>query len=294
MLPAMPNIIIPDESDWKKPEKKHPTYPRDVETANRVQRELTLHIDAAVLPIFCGAEGYDPRLRGTGTLYKIADRHFLVTAAHLIEEGLVLFTARRGISDALIPLGRATYYGDPFDLAVFSLSSEDVQHLPGAQFLNAASIAFPVEACPDTYYIYGYPCEWETPYEKGRDGEIIPLVVTTTPYDGEVPDYVDYNPYIHVLIDTEKKDFRGADNSEFLLPRKLVGMSGSSIWNVNPKGKTWDTWTPDDAKIVAVQVSAFPNSTHAVSKGTRWMNVGRLLHEKFPELRPMIEMMLPK
>jgi hypothetical protein len=227
------------------------------------------------LPILIDGEK-QPEPWGTGTLFNIEDRHFLVTAAHVLSGvDLAKLAYPTGLSNAALHT-----FGDfeifrpeppaAVDVAIVEFkSAETIERLTsGWSFPGLDSVA--LSGCyRGRFIVAGYPVDVHR-----FDGDQVKQSMLTLTTDS-----LDYTPH----VDEPQPDFdqffyhaaEGAqlDGTTQKMPR-LNGASGASIW-VYLGVPTPGLWSPSSAtKIVGVQVSA----KHGVwFRGAAWSAV----HEIF-------------
>jgi hypothetical protein len=205
-----------------------------------------------------------PKVLGTGTLFTHEDRHFIVTAAHILKvdendpgsadidlEGIAFPTGRTAAS--LVTLGSFDILRpDPsshIDVVVFELKDQEaIDHLEsGWRFLEFGAVApFPFNA---RFILSGFPLEGAS-----WDGQSVGqnfLMLTTDPLH-YVPKVTHFEPLVDRFFHLEAEG-ELLDGSRRKIPR-LQGLSGGSVWAYSePAG----IWSPSSAlKVVAVQNSA--------------------------------------
>ena len=129
---------------------------------------------STTLPLFAN-KGDHLALFGSGVLFQLADHHFLITAAHVMDEALK--AERHGYSffidgrpgQGLLPLNKFLVLSslkgplgrddDPFDLSVACLPRELAETLvPHRSFLHMPEVdVFDPQDRDSAYAIYGYP-----------------------------------------------------------------------------------------------------------------------------------------
>ncbi len=239
---------------------------------------------------------------GTGTLFRIADTSFLVTATHVIEEAdnkKLVFTVPH--SDDIIPLGGMGFLAnrDPFDIGVIQLDSQVSNRLEDKNFLRLHHVCDERVDNEGLYCLLGYPeimCE----HENGIL-DLIMLYLTVPPYIGETSALDGYQEIYHLLLDARKSDIKGVDGKtmEFRyrggvdapFPRELKGISGSSVWRIANKPTDVHAKNCDKARIVGVQTSIYQN--RQCIRATYWKAVMSMLTDAIPELRRAIELFRP-
>ena len=245
----------------------------------RFQAEAVPWIERRTVVIFKQAEGGAPVPEGTGVLLQVADRHFLVTAAHALK-------VWREMS-LIIPLGdgtgidirssRAELTRDQrdADFALVPLTDPMVERLLAASkdFVRLAEVdvsgdepAFGIHA------VFGYPLELSKVDEGWRISDAIYYPTTIT----KLPD-VDHGLSIVLDIHPEIVD---SDGDRSRLP-DLHGISGCGIWRLHLKGDDIESWSEERIRLVGIEHTVLPN---------RWIRGARIRHviagvaSQFPDL----------
>jgi hypothetical protein len=249
-----------------------------------------------VVPIY-GQDEDGPSLYGTGTLFRIADTHLLVTAWHVAAEGRP--TGRRqlfisdGISNTpLVPLkGHVDYSADErVDIAICRLDMDTVRCLPNRRFFSLSDVnASDVPLRPGLFHVCGCPWLWQRKDVAKRKLSPKRIAYGTIQYSGPTDALGDYDPKCHLLLTLfDNGSYRSCDGSPVLLPEEhgrvsIRGLSGGSIWQTFQNGEDVRAWDPRRAKIVAIQTLVYLGKTAKI-RGTRWNIVRRLLVKGFPDL----------
>jgi hypothetical protein len=136
------------------------------------------------------AAWYDgkPHHHATGTLIQFSDRHFLVTAAHAIEDfhkakstySDLYLLIDNGNANDLVPLSgnyQATEFvrdreqprirlpgerDDLWDIGLWELDKQTVDALTNKQFLNRKNISITADFTSGAFFLAGCPCSWAT------------------------------------------------------------------------------------------------------------------------------------
>ena len=248
---------------------------------------------------------------GTGTLFRVADHFFLVTAGHVVkhacEHGKTLgiggsddgrFIALTG--DTLVSSeGQYGTSADPLDIGLHRLGPEAVARLSEKRFLLFDDIEFDSQSPTAVYTLFGFPGVWSSasssPDEKVQYKA---LQYTTYRYDGDTSTLQEFQDRFHLLLDGQfhqvtnedasPAQFRDSDGELVPFPRGLPGISGCSVWRIGDLNTPLDDWQVDKSRIVAVQTGVY-HAKRAI-KATRWVAVSTIIHEAFPELRPAMEL----
>lgn len=274
---------------------------RDVELCNRHLPALMDRVRESTVPIFCKPDGVSV-IEGTGTLLRIAERSFLVSAAHVLWEA-----QRKGLpdlpyrepKDGMFNLlakpfryrSNPSYKRDRLDVGIIELDADEVARLEGYRFIRLLETNTNWKPDDDLYLVAGYPTELAS---RNRPNQ--PVIsacayscVTRLLRTDAFPDCDDKR---HILLDASRQGavlLTGTGD----MPLLLDGMSGCSIWKTNLATASPDEWTPLDAVIVGVQTTAHTSPQHAI-QGTLWTGVATLIYETFPSLRPSFDLVLPR
>lgn len=225
---------------------------------------LVGYIGASTIPLLSDS-GQIPEILGTGTLLTHEDRHFIVTAAHILKtDADDLSSADRDLSSIAYPTGRSAaqlltlgpitvYRPAPpsrVDVVVLELRDTETVKVIGRNWIFLtlqATGSLPFNA---RFVLSGYPLEgtrWD-----GRDVGQSFLTLTTDP--------LHYVPEVQYPEPTVDRFFYLQDEGELLdgstrkIP-KLQGLSGASLWAYTEPSPS-ELWTPQKTlRIVGVQSS---------------------------------------
>jgi hypothetical protein len=245
-------------------------------------------------------------LLGTGSLFQIADRFFVVTAAHVIKEAH-LYDRTIGISgdssfisvsgDWICSVSNSE--DDVFDIAVCSLPPDAVQRLSHFRFFRIDDVSFDEYSKTRVFTLFGHPSIWSTPSKK--EGDLLQLKrfeYTAIAYQGSVKDLTNYDPRYHLLLDANseeitwddgtKAEFTDREGKNRTFPRELQGISGCPVWRTVDLGEARENGSMLVPKLVGVETGIYQPSQ--VIRVTRWAAVMTLINAAFPELRPAINL----
>jgi len=258
-----------------------------------------------------GANAPAVRHLGSGTLVRVADEKFVVTAGHVIRTGSE-WKATLGVSVGasgnfiampeswILSSGVTNRSGkDTYDIAVCRLNEEQVAKLGGQTFLRLSDISFSEDVSHGYFLVSGFPQIWSTACDQQADTMKLRLLhLSTSAYDGDTAGLDSYNRRYHILLNAKHDDFvdESGENIRFRmrsgasarLPNDIQGMSGCSVWQIGDVRIPADHWHADQVKLIAVETSVYPN--RSIIKATRWVAVTTLLYTAFPELRPVIDL----
>jgi len=243
---------------------------------------------------------------GTGTLFRIADQCFIVTAGHVIKEAHKYDKSLcvTGPNCSFVRVhgnwicsaeGQYGTFVDPFDVAVLPLDSAAVDRLSDKLFLRLDDASFSKDLSSAIFCLFGYPALLSQP-STNPDTRLLlkPFQYATYAFEGPTDALGGYQPRFHLLlgarlsestdIDGKPISFRDRQGTPVEFPRGLRGISGCSVWKIGDRRRPMEEWNKKSPRIVAVQTSVYHD--HQIIKATRWVAVSTLLHEAFPELRP--------
>ena len=233
---------------------------------------------------------------GTGTLFRVGDISFLATAGHVwteaVKNGYDICVFDITPNNAGMRLQYAVVKGpvyftkDPTDIAVFELDASVVQLLSNRLFLRLNQMVLQ-PTIPGWCWVYGFPSELNT-FDAATSTQRFNQFSFFAPFRQDEPALDNYDRRFHLLINVPRDKAQFLDGRPGELPDRFEGMSGCSIWQPNWRGSEMPTtWTPDNLRIVGIQTSYYRRPS--VIKGTCWGAVARVLYDRKPELRRIIE-----
>jgi hypothetical protein len=268
---------------------------RGLEFIRRMNVGMEEILRRSVVPVY----GYAPelqetRLIGSGTLFRVADQSFLVTAAHVLEDMHRRYpddgfgTADLwGAKKALSIQGRTFY--DPAsenDVGLVELSEETVERLSAFEFLRLSAVDLDPSQPPDgLHYLMGYPIELSSRSRGAYTTD--PFVHSTTllrPEPGRFTNY-NYDLQRHLLMEIDRNEAVNGVGEPANVPRSFEGMSGCPVWRAHIKGDDPRAWTLANARMVGVQTAVLiPPGPATIVKATRWTVVAGLICKAYPDL----------
>jgi hypothetical protein len=218
---------------------------------------------------------------GTGTLFKIADRHFLISAAHILddhspEQWSFGTTPSRGI---IMTFGRGEFYkptDTAVDVCIVELKDKDaVAELEkGWRFLTLDNVWIP-DLSADDILLCGFPSAKSTFDGESLHGRLI--LVRSKLFD-RPPDIKDSEPVkkgvdFFIQFDNPVNELTGENVSQL----DIGGVSGSSIWAYKRGG--WERraiWSSElSLRVIGVQSAYLKNE---YLRGKSWGTVLSLLN----------------
>jgi hypothetical protein len=245
---------------------------------------------------------------GTGTLLKIADVIFVVTAAHVVRQakssdGSLCLASENGV---FVPAsgewfcsseGQHGSHGDPFDVAALEISEETATRLGVTTFLRLHDIGFEDDFGSGVYCLYGFPVLWANASTNSSPVmRATPFQYVSYAFEGNATGLCGYQEKFHLLlsadpsgmtnIEGDPRPFRTKENFPARFPGDLCGISGCSVWRIGDRRVPLGQWNELPPKVVAVETSVYHNNK--VIKATKWMAVTTLLAKAFPDLKAAI------
>lgn len=241
---------------------------------------------------------------GSGTLFRIAEESFVITAAHVMKRGegrnLRLAPNLGGPGDIIPFEGDAILdERDTFDVAAVHLKPHVAEKIDPKRFLRLTNVSFVEDFAEGIFIVFGYP---EMMFSHDKSNLKIILFRHGGPvYTGETSVIPNYDSHVSLLLDADIDETRGVDGKpiEFcysqgpsaLFPTELKGISGGSVWQVmrNPHDIREDS---GNARIVAVEVAIC--QARRCIRATRWKAVKHMLQSAMPtKLGRAIDMWRP-
>jgi hypothetical protein len=239
------------------------------------------------IPLVWKADGYTSAV-GTGTLFRIGARHFIITARHIFDAYApekVAYQARRDDTTSLATIGLAKVVKpdtEALDVAVIELLEDATKDRlsAGWEFLTLDNVA-PASA-DGVFALMGYPeftCRselWTPP--KG-------IVYSSNRIIDPPKEAKNVNPDVDLFF--EYGWTAVADDKEIDAP-ELNGTSGGSVWEyVDLDG---GLWAPEKvAKVVGVQSARLRGKYF---RAVSWGVVARILNQMGPDLKEAVMQIL--
>jgi hypothetical protein len=246
-------------------------------------------------------------LLGTGSLFQIADQHFVVTAAHVIklahEHDKTIGIS--GDSNSLISVhgnwisSTSDSEDDPFDVAIYLLPDNTIQRLSQFRFFRLADVNFSEQSKTTIFTVFGHPEIWSLPSHNEKEKvQLKGLEYTACTYERSNEALIGYDHRYHLLLDAEAKqvtwtdgsvaEFRRKDGTDATFPLDLKGMSGGPVWTIGDLDIPPQSWPRVAPSLVGVQTGVYQPSQ--VIRVTRWVAVTTLIYAAFPELRSVLDL----
>ncbi len=244
------------------------------------------YMRSVTIPLFY-QEKSQTGIAGSACLFTISDRHFLITAKHIIDKtnpSQWLFVPHRN-RDNFEGLGKLdihTAQQEYPDVAVIELlSSDKIATLKtGWRFLTLDNIASATHK-PVFFVLLGYPVALEEPVGDLIRGKVLALHAFRLE---EAPSGAkDLNPDCDLFFDHQTRAMRDDDGSEVEVPA-LQGASGSAVWELQTDVE--GVWAPEKiAKVVGVQSGYIAGKYF---RAMAWSAVAAVFRDFAPESAELI------
>jgi tetratricopeptide (TPR) repeat protein len=263
------------------------------EASSRIAQTAAPIMDRYTLPFLWieDAEAGAAGQYGSGVLLEVAGRHFLVTAAHTLDQVTVIdrptyFPAAEG--EPVLPFGERRCVttvsdtglreGDPIDLAVIDIDDIAARLSDQKRFLSLDQLdADPTDLIGGLYAAWGYPADPQC-FHLNRPmliAQCIPRGYVGVQAPHEPKPFSLFHPQHHVAIQI-------SDLSTHPSAIKPGGISGGGIWRLAQNGRAPSDWTPDDVRLVAIE-HVWREGARTLT-GTRVAHLLRLVAHEWPSL----------
>jgi len=243
---------------------------------------------------------------GSGVLFKIANRHFVLTAAHVVDHGTIhkipfaISPVKPGeppiqltgvdTGTTPVPSGRKENDphmrdDDPLDVGFVELTSEMVARTCGeARFATLDEVDTTDGLLQGCYLIYGFPCKFSAVNEKTRIAYSQAFRYLTDLYD-EPTDRFDPAAEIRLKYPEVGMTY---EQRRIQVPNPK-GMSGCGIWRIMDM-KPPSMWTRSDVKLAAID--HMWHGQRRYIQGTRLRVLMFMLYRNYPDLRLSMDLYL--
>jgi hypothetical protein len=260
--------------------------------------------NAAVAIVRTGSTAFG---HGSGTLFRVADYSFVVTAKHVIRDACdgdwpIGITGETEIVET-----PGEWAGSPEtgsqpdrglgDIAIYRLNEEQISNLGSREFVRLTDLGLHADLSGAFFRFLGFPVMW-----ANRPTEAEPLRLGLFRYSTtagkDTGHLLDYDPAVHFLLEAQDHSLVNRDGEEISLRshtghrvplvQGVAGISGSCVWRIGRPGVSPEHWGQDDARVVGVVTGVYDKAQ--VIKATKWVFVTKLIYEVFPEVRPALDL----
>jgi len=239
----------------------------------------------------CRFNGNSAQHLGSGTLFRIANASFVVTAAHIPENpnGKLFIDSIRNSFVALDGMWHC--HGEPYDIAIHKLSERAVEMLRCNHFLCLEDTEDDAQSPTAVYAMFGYPHCWAKPSNSQSEPITVkPFEFYTFRYEHANPAIVNFDHRYHLLLNGELSKTTNQDGSPVAfcdLSTSLKGMSGCCVWRIGDYRNQLELWHNERPRIVGVENAVYKNP--GIIKATRWLFVYKLIAFAYPELETTMQ-----
>lgn len=227
--------------------------------------------------------GKSYKLYGNGVLVEIDSRHFILSAAHVLEERDDLWIP---VGDNLIiPGGKIKYSNfietrekDSVDIGIMELDSSTVSELKSYySFLPKDNILFPHVTNEKLLYTFlGYPKSFSkySPIMESFHSRL--FFHNNLPAPEQVYLKLNRNSNENIIIKYDRQSSLNIRKEMLTNGPDLYGMSGCGLWFTNPS----DSYKISEPKLIAIMTD-WPTRDRSVVVGTKMSLFARAFNTEF-------------
>lgn len=209
---------------------------------------MTIHYDdlpvellAYGMPIYASTDRGNPMMVGSSILGKLNGIHFLITAAHVIDDFIhqhpsILAPDR----SSFLPLAklRSKASSESFDLYIAELDGEYLEEtLKWRQFIDLRALnrdpAATLISVGASVGFVGYPVSKNSIPDRGVSSPVIPqpkgYLITCEHAQPGNPSYCGFDPKERIVADFSRRKYQKTDGTR-VFPPEPCGMSGGGVW----------------------------------------------------------------
>lgn len=252
---------------------------------------IPIHLRTSV-PIFTRAIEFNHvRPIGTGSLFRVGDHFFLVTADHVLkyldgktDDHLVVMNRERSVQFGVGGEVHGTVAGSD-DVGILRLPSESLPSFDGLTFLTTTDIDI---SRPDPGERYGF-CGYPEEFSVRTPGS--PFFYNTVLAEPEGP-LRDFDPEVNFLLAMDEARTRTPTGRLTKFPVSLGGISGCAVWRITQGGAA-ATWTSGQARVVGIETGVYGAGPVKKIKASSWALVLGMIRQQYPALRPSLDRTVP-
>ena len=245
-----------------------------VQFLRRAHEAQSLFLNSVTIQLLSSdGEGKVMKAWGSGVLFRVLGRSFIVTAEHLLD-GRRLWLRSPLLADPIALRGAKTIAVKGRDVMVIQLSEEALAATAQLRFLTLEDVN--LDPAHQVFSITGFPLELNQEVPQSMTA----MSYITHRYSGSVAGLRYDGDDRQLLLEYALTDSVGADGTDAGLPRHLHGMSGCPVWTI----------IGVDARlsVAGIQTSTVEMPGLLIVKATRWNVVLAMLSGNFPELLPAL------
>ena len=256
-------------------------------------------IDRVSVPVL-GVQNGEIQHDRTGILYRIADEHFVLTAAHdlhqIIKANIPLYLSMNKPGVIPLSLGKAKCHSteeEGRDVAAIWLPPTTAREVAKHKdFLSHNQIDLNGAESRGPFLFFGYPMSWSG--HVTSEGNVVSqgLVFATLPYDGPRLESAHYDQNVHMVLNFKRDAINCLQGGVDTLP-KLNGISGCGIWQVGDIiSKDVKARDEESVTLVGIQHRWFPDLNYIQATKIRFA-IG-FIAENYPDVQAAMKIVYPK
>jgi len=232
----------------------------------------------------------------TGVLYRIGDRHFVLTAAHKlrakVENNTPLYVSVNAENVDPIPLAGATFVssdGDERDVAAIYLPPDLAQEIgKNKTFLRHHQISHESIQRRTPYVIFGYPGDWSGHVIAEKHIMSMGMAFATFEHEGEIDTDFAYRPEVHLAVTFTRDAIKAIDGQKDKLPKPL-GVSGCGIWQVADRNENGiRVRTADTMTLMGIQHNWSPRYGYVLATKIGYLLA--IINQQFPDTAELMRL----
>jgi hypothetical protein len=253
---------------------------------DRLMRECPPIIQRHTIAFFGEQNGRQLQC-GSGVLLEVGGRHFILTAAHVLDlhsqHKIPVWVMPDEIGKKVVSLDGATLYAsempasgdrcdDPMDAGFLELTPGIVSELASSKaFLPLRDIDIRDPFHRRSWYMtVGYPYEVNQSDHDRRKHTSTLFAYASWPYCGERGAPPNFRPGFDLFVHYVRDDSTEGDENVLADVPEPYGVSGCGMWRLASADKPIEAWKPDDVRLVGIQ--------HSWQKGIETLRGVRVFH----------------
>ena len=281
----------------EKPQRK--LSDRSSEFFATINETCLRRIDRTSVPVL-GVQDGEIRHDRTGILYRIADEHFVLTAAHdlrqIIEADIPLYLSMNKPGVIPLHLGKAKFHSteeEGRDVAAIWLPPTTAREVAKHKdFLSHNQIDLNGAESRGPFVFFGYPMRWSGHVASEDYVVSQALVFATLPHDGPRLESAHYDQKVHMVLNFTRDAINCLQGGVDTLPN-LHGISRCGIWQVGDFiGKEIKARDEESVTLVGIQHRWFPDLNYIQATKIRFA-IGFVV-ENYPDAQAAMKIVYPK
>jgi len=207
----------------------------------RLLRRATEFLERHVIPVFRIDERENPDIVGTGILAMLNNKHYLITAAHVLDvcdTGVFLLQSGyegKPLSNNAIVSSKKfgeSRLDDQVDIGFVRLTEDEMLKLGKDNFLDLNHVSGPSMKIGETLFIaLGYPIRDQVRDHKNHMIETPITMFTTGPAKAEAYKFIGVDEKSHIVLKYNRRHIK--TRKSVGSPPDFRGMSGGGVWPIS-------------------------------------------------------------